>query len=141
MTRQLTTLNLDTFLKNAIGMHDMFDRIEHANAGNYPPYNVIALGNDLFRIELAVAGFLKEYINVTIENGELTVTGQGEESADLEDGEKYLHKGISSRSFYRSFTLAEHVEVTNATVENGILKINLQRIVPEALKPKQIEIK
>jgi molecular chaperone IbpA len=106
------------------------------NATNYPPYNVVKHGTDKFTVELAVAGFKDDEIVVTVENGHLIA--KGEKSSDVEV--EYLHRGISSRSFLRSWALADHVEVTSAVLADGILAISLERIVPEEQKPKRIQI-
>lgn len=145
-SRYLTTLNLDPFLRNAIGMDRVFEsmmpRIEHANSGNYPPYNIIGVDDDNWLVEIAVAGFDKDEIDITVENGQLVIKGDHVTVEEDEGPEhEYLHRGISSRSFERTFTLADHVEVKNADIKNGILTIALEREVPEALKPKRIEIK
>lgn len=144
MTKHLTSVNLDSFLKNAIGFENLFShalpRLEHINSNNYPPYNIIAVDDDHFRLEVALAGFAKDDIEVTVEDGYLTVQSHKVEETD-EEQENYIYKGISSRSFMRSFKLGEHVEVTNASMDNGILVVEVERIVPEALKPKQIEVK
>ena len=98
----------------------------------------------MYTIEIAAAGFVKADVNVEMENGTLTVTGNHPKKIDGEDeanGIEYLHKGISQRNFTRTFNLAEHVKVTGATMTDGVLRINLEKIVPEALKPKTIEIK
>ena len=143
MTRNLTTLNLDPFLKNAIGvgefMNSLSDRIEHANAGNYPPYNITVTEDDIYKVELAVAGFSENDLSITVENEELKVTGF-QDSTET-DEIQYLHKGIGSRSFERSFALTDHLEVKGAEMKNGILTITLEREIPEALKPKTIKIK
>jgi molecular chaperone IbpA len=147
-SRYLTSINLDPFLKNAIGfsnnIQSMLDRCENANTGNYPPFNIVEIDEDHYRVELAVAGFKNDELTVEVENGELKVSGfqetVTEEDEDLPD-ERYIHRGISARSFTRVWTLADHVEVTDASMEDGILKIELEREVPEALQPKRIEIK
>jgi len=146
--KHLTTINLEPFLRNAIGvrefMNTMQSRIEHTNNGNYPPYNVIAIDDNHYRIEIAIAGFDKEEISVVVENAQLSICGFQETITDV--GEEipnptYLHQGISARSFERNFALADHVEVTGATVNSGILKVELERNVPESLKPKTIKVK
>lgn len=144
MTRHLTTLNLDPFLKNTVGMpsllEQVLDRVENANTGNYPPYNIVKVDDDKYRVEVAVAGFKKDEISITVENGMLEIAGEHVETED-EANVEYEFKGISARSFRRSFALPDHMEVLGATVEDGILSIDLERQIPEALKPKQIEIK
>ena len=139
--KHLTTLNLEPFIKNSIGlnqfMNSLYGQVEHANTGNYPPYNIIEDDENHYRVEVAVAGFAKEDIKVTVENFKLILEG----SKVVDASANMLHNGISSRDFVRSFALADHVEVTDATVENGILTVQLERNIPEALKPKQIKIK
>jgi molecular chaperone IbpA len=103
----------------------------------YPPYNIEKLGDDAYRIVMAVAGFAEGDLDVTVKEGTLTVTGKG-----AEDGKetKYLHRGIAGRAFERRFQLADHIRVEGASLENGLLTIELVREVPEALKPRQIAI-
>jgi len=145
-TRNLTTLNLDPFLRSTIGGHRMFENMmgqaQRYNNDSYPPYNIVALGENKYRIEIAVAGFAKEDITVKIDDGQLTIASNrvDRDETKTKTEESYLHHGISSRRFERQFALADHIEVRNATVENGILKVSLERIVPENLKPKEIKI-
>lgn len=129
--------------KFGVGFDPLFDRLmnQHMNAQhsvNYPPYNIVKQSDDSFYIEVAVAGFSDGEIDVQLEKRVLTIKGskKREEDASFE----YLHRGISSRDFSREFTLAEHVEVGNAIVKDGILTIHLERIVPDEQKPKQIAI-
>ena len=147
-SRHLTTLNLEPFLRSAIGMDRIFEntlsRIEGANTGNYPPYNIIEISDTQYEIELAVAGFNKDEIKITIDDGYLTIASDKIAEVwdeKVGDEKNYIHRGISGRSFERKFALAEYVEVVVAAVENGILTIALERNVPEVLKPKTIEIK
>jgi len=147
MTR-ITSLDLTPFYRNSVGFNQLFDRItsniDAATPQNYPPYNIIRTGEELYVIEIAAAGFVKADMKIEYENGTLTVIGDQPKKVDGEDeanGIEYLHKGISGRNFERTFNLAEHVEVKGATVTDGILRINLERVVPEALKPKTIQIK
>jgi molecular chaperone IbpA len=143
MTSQLTLRSLDipSIHKFAVGFDNMFEELmrtsQHVNT-NYPPYNVIKLGEDKFAIQLAVAGFKNGDIDVQVERNQLTITG--EQSIDLNHTVEYLHRGISARSFTRTWTLADHVEVKGAEVADGILTVNLERIVPEEQKPKKIAI-
>ena len=147
MTRTLSLRSLDIpqFQKFGIGFDTMFDELmrTHDLQSNttYPPYNVIKHDENNFSIELAVAGFKEGDIDITLEKNQLSVKGNkakilGEEGTVTE----YLVHGISSRSFERSFTLAEHVTVAGAVTEAGILTINLERVVPEESKPKKIAI-
>ena len=142
MTNTLTLRSLDipSIHKFAVGFDNMFDellRTSQANT-NYPPYNIVKHGDDNFAIELAVAGFKDGEINIEVERNQLTV--KGEQSVDLDNQVEYLHRGISARSFSRTWTLADHVEVAGARSENGILTISLERKVPEEQKPKSIAI-
>jgi molecular chaperone IbpA len=121
----------------------MFDEIMRVSAQqstqNYPPYNVVKHTDDKFVIELAVAGFREGDITVTVEKNLLTIEGDRFEN-ETETSVEYLHRGISSRSFTRTFTLADHVEVVDASSTDGILSITLERKVPEELQPKKIAI-
>jgi len=140
----VTTFGLDFFNDPFfIGFNRDFDKLSkihtHATGTNYPPYNVITTDDeDVFFIELAVAGFAKEDLDISVKEQVLTVKG---EIKDSNDETKYAHRGIAARKFTREFALAEFIEVTGATAENGMLKISLERIVPEDKKPKTIKIK
>jgi len=133
----------------SIGFDDMFDQFENmlGNGGltmqsNYPPYNIIKTGRDNYAIEVALAGFNKNDVEVEVEDNLLTVkTKQVDKSnQDLEDGE-IIHKGISQRQFARSFTIAEDVRVNDAELKDGLLTIACERVVPDYKKKKLIEIK
>jgi molecular chaperone IbpA len=114
-----------------------FDSIQKENTTVYPPHNVVKLTEDSYVIELAVAGFAEPELDIeTVENS-LVITG---EKSDKDERE-YAHKGISARKFTRRFTLAEHVVVSGASLQNGILSISLERQVPEEKKPRKITIK
>ena len=106
--------------------------------GNYPPYNIVKYNDSEYGIEVAVAGFSKEEIVVEVDQDQLTITGK--KLADS-DGKEFLHRGLAARDFEQTFTLAEYMNVTGAEVKDGMLKISIERIIPEALKPRQIEIK
>ena len=142
MTNQLTLRSLDipSIHKFAVGFDNMFDELMRTSQAstNYPPYNIVKHGDDNFAIELAVAGFKDGEINIEVERNQLTV--KGEQVIDLDNQVEYLHRGISARSFSRTWTLADHVEVAGASSENGILTISLERKVPEEQKPKTIAI-
>ena len=146
MTNQLTLRSLDipAIHKFGIGFDSLFDEIMRNNAQpapNYPPYHIVKHDDDNFIIELAVAGFNEGDIRITLEKNLLTIKGEQTQSLDELDKEvEYLHRGISARSFTRTFTLADHVEVSNAHAKNGILSIELERKVPEEQKPKSIAI-
>jgi molecular chaperone IbpA len=147
MTNTLTLRSFDipSIHKFAVGFDNIFDELQRVSAqqtnNNYPPYNVIKHDDNKFVIELAVAGFREGDINVTVDKNLLTIVGEKIETLDeLNKDVEYLHRGISSRSFSRTFTLADHVEVSAASVSNGILSVTLERQIPEELKPKKIAI-
>jgi len=148
MTRELTLRSLDipSIHKFAVGFDNVFDELmrvtaqQQANGTNYPPYNVVKYDDDHFAIELAVAGFNDGDISITIEKNLLTIKGERQYISEDSTIVTYLHQGIGYRNFSRTFTLAEHVEVTGAKSENGILTIDLERQVPEEQKPKTIAI-
>jgi molecular chaperone IbpA len=122
-----------------VGFDRVFnDRFFNGNQnGNYPPYNIVKYSDNDYGIEIAVAGFSKEEITVEVDQDQLRVTGTktGNESKE------YLHRGLAARDFEQTYTLAEYMEVRGAEVKDGMLKIKIERVVPEALKPRQIEIK
>ena len=108
----------------------------------YPPYNIKKTGDNKYVIEMAVAGFAKTDIELTMENGKLVVSGKTKDANDMDNANVYyFYKGIAERAFTRSFTLADSVEVKNAELVNGILKVWLENLIPEHQKPKKIEIK
>ena len=142
MTR-LTTLDLPAFYKATVGFDRLFNEMErHYSNSNtssgYPPYNIIQVNEDEYIISLAVAGFSMDSLEITKERNTLRIEGV---SPKQDDDVQYLHRGIGGRSFRRDFTLADHVEVENATLELGILSIYLKRETPEELLPKKIAIK
>jgi len=141
MTR-LTSLDLTPFYRNTVGIDRLFDRmvnqIDHSTTSNYPPYNLIKIDNDNYQIELAVAGFEQGEITVNLHEGQLSISG---EHANAEnDSAEYLHRGISSKKFVRTFQLSDYMEVKDATMRNGVLTITCERIVPESMKPRGIAI-
>ena len=135
---QYTTATFPFPRSSFVGFDKLFDELTRAQLGaqnnNYPPHNVVKVDEDNFIIELAIAGFKSEDLDIQLKDSILTVTGK------KEDEREYYHKGISSREFVRTFTLGEYVEVTGATLVDGILSINLERVVPEEERPKKIEI-
>jgi molecular chaperone IbpA len=124
-----------------IGFNREMERMSHvhqaATRQTYPPYDVLKLDEDTYQVSIAVAGFTKSDIDVSVDNGTLIVKG---EITEVTDGE-YLHKGIAARKFTRTFGLGEYMEVTGASIEDGMLHINVDRIIPEEKKPKTIKIK
>ena len=126
----------------SVGFDDVFDHFESmfdVPTVNYPPYNIVKTGNNKYDIELALAGFNKKDINITSEDGMLTIESKSEDKSD-KDGE-VIYKGISKRYFKRSFTIADDVEIKGAELKDGLLSISMEKIVPEAKKLKTIEIK
>ncbi|MCY4266033.1 MAG: Hsp20 family protein [Gammaproteobacteria bacterium] len=107
------------------------------NAGGYPPYNIELLEKDCYQITMAVAGFTEDELEIQAEQQTLTVKGQRETDTDEHN---YLHQGIAARNFERRFQLAEHIKVTGAKLEHGLLHVDLVREIPEAMKPKRIPI-
>ena len=123
-----------------IGFNRELSRLNNAhkvNSQSYPPYDLLKLDEDTYRISIAVAGFGKEDIDVSVDNGTLIIKGEITEVADAE----VVHKGIASRKFTRSFALGEYMEVTGADLKDGMLNINVDRTLPEEKKPKTIKIK
>ena len=118
---------------------EMMDRVleKDVSRETYPPYNIEKTGDDAWRITVAVAGFTDEELGVEVKENALVITAR---KAPEEANRKYLHRGIATRAFERRFQLAEHVKVTGAVHETGLLHIDLVREVPEALKPRRIEI-
>ena len=123
-----------------IGFDHLFDTLNAASPArvSYPPYNIIRRDDDHYSIEIAVAGFGEQDLEVTVNNGMLTVTGEIQDQPEAET--VYVHRGLSRRKFQRVWRLVEYVEVVSATVKNGIMTIELERKLPEALKPRTVAI-
>ena len=136
----MRTMDLAPLWRSSIGFDRFFDLVENSarwnSEDNYPPYNIERAGEDQYAISLAVAGFAPEDLTITAEQNTLTVEGR----KTVKDTESMLYQGISSRSFKRTFSLADHVQVKGANFENGLLKIELVREVPDAMKPRRIGI-
>ena len=131
----------------SVGFDDVFNHFEsmfdsdfRLPTVNYPPYNIVKTGTNKYDIEVALAGFGKKDIDVSVENGVLTIESKVEEKDKDEDGDT-IYKGISKRYFKRSFTIADDVEVKGAELKDGLLKVSMEKIVPESKKLKTIEIK
>ncbi len=138
---KIDTNVLNQLNRALIGFDRMFDAYEsrlHSTSG-YPPYNIVRTEENKYVIEMAVAGFKKSEITVEVEQNQLTIRGQSETPNESSNRE-YLHRGLSSRDFVRTFPLAEHIEVKQAKIENGVLTVDLERIIPEALKARVIDI-
>lgn len=134
-------VDFSPFWRSSVGFDHVFDLLNNNSRlpegqGDYPPYNIARTGEDAYCITLAVAGFSPQEISITAQQNLLTVTGQRTDAPDRE----YLYHGIASRPFEQKFSLEEHVEVEGASFENGLLQIDLVRRIPEAMKPRRIEI-
>lgn len=146
MTKTLTLRSFDipALTKFGIGFDNMFDELMRVSAQqsstNYPPYNIVQVNEDEYTISLAVAGFGLDNLSVTKDKNFLIIEGKEYQSDSEKIVPNYLHKGISNRDFRREFQLADHVEISNAHLELGILSVHLRREVPEEAKPKTIAI-
>ena len=131
-----------------IGFDDVFDHFERMfeddfrglSVPNFPPYNIVKTGKNTYDVELALAGYSKKDINVSLEDGVLTIKSIKEEKEDKEE-DGVIHKGIAKRYFSKAFTISDDVEVKGAELKDGLLKVSLERIVPEHKQPKTIEVK
>lgn len=138
----MRTFDLTPLFRTTVGF-DRMDQLLNAamqletKASTYPPYNIARAGEDAYRITLAVAGFAEADLDIIVQEHRLTVTGKSGEDAEALE---YLHRGIAGRAFERRFQLADHIKVTGARMENGLLHIELAREIPEALKPRTIAI-
>jgi molecular chaperone IbpA len=130
-------LDYSPFFRTTVGFDRLLNLLDSADtAQGYPPYNIERSDENNYRVTVAVAGFGEKDISVEVADGVLTVTGKREGAA----APAYLHQGIAGRAFERKFQLAEHVEVKGAKLENGLLHVDLERIVPEAKKPRRVAI-
>jgi molecular chaperone IbpA len=136
-----TNFDFTPYRRSSVGFDRLFDLLETGMRGDpadsYPPFDIAKDGADSYRITLAVAGFRPDEIEIVAQQNQLTVTGKRAEATD--EGQ-YLHRGIAARPFERRFQLADFVQVNSASFENGLLTIQLKRVVPEAMKPRRIEI-
>lgn len=138
--RIMRTVDFAPLYRNAIGFDRLFDLMEAGatkNASNgYPPYNIEQQDENKYRITMAVAGFADEQLDITQKENMLIVRGERKE----EEEKKYVYQGIAERDFERKFQLADYVKVVGATMENGLLHVDLEREIPEAMKPRKIAI-
>ena len=137
----MNSIDCTPLYRNSIGFDRLAALLDSAMRtevapGGYPPYNIEILGDERYSITLAVAGFDKDEIDINVEKGVLTVRGKKAQETER----KYLYQGIANRAFERKFNLADHVEVTGASLNNGLLIIDLVKEIPEAMKPKKIAI-
>ena len=140
----MRTFDLAPLYRSTVGFDRLFSMLDQVsgfdNSGSsYPPYNIERTGENAYRITLAVAGFAEPEISIEAKQNVLTIKGEKQTKTDEKKGE-VLYQGIAGRSFERAFQLAEHVEVKGASLENGLLHVDLTREVPEAAKPRQIRI-
>jgi molecular chaperone IbpA len=135
-----TRFDFSPFYRSSVGFDYLFELLENANRvqtiDNWPPYDIAKIGDDTYRITMAVAGFSQEELDISAQPELLVVSGQKSAEANGE----YLYHGIANRSFTRRFELADYVKVTGANLANGLLTVELQREIPEAMKPRRIAI-
>lgn len=138
----MRTIDLSPLYRSFIGFDHLATMIDAASRNekqaSYPPYNIELLAEDKYRITMAIAGFGENDITIEVQENTLAVSGKKAEKEEAE--RKFLHKGISARNFERKFQLGDHVKVLTADMENGLLHIDLERVIPEAKKPRKIEI-
>ena len=142
-----TEYDFSPLFRSTVGFDRMFDLLQHAAHGgvdeNYPPYDIERTGEDSYRVTLAVAGFKSDDLNVVAQQNMLVVTGERRSRTEANGGEQQrqvLHRGIAGRSFERRFELADHVKVASADLADGLLTIELKREIPEAMRPRRIEV-
>ena len=137
----MRTFDFSPLFRSSVGFDRLFDLLDSyaEQSGGYPPYNIERVDDTHYRITLAVAGFAEKDLAIEVKEGVLTVTGQRDEQEKSTD-RGFLYQGIAGRSFERRFQLAEHVEVRNARLENGLLHVDLERLIPEEKKPRRIAI-
>lgn len=140
----MRTYDFSPLYRSAVGFDRLANLLESASRtsseGGYPPYNIETTGENAYRIEIAVAGFTTDELNIEVKENLLTVTGRKTANDDAAPQKTYLHRGLAERDFERRFQLADYVVVTDADLVNGLLSISLRRELPEALKPRRIEI-
>ncbi|WP_421404586.1 Hsp20 family protein [Agrobacterium fabrum] len=135
-----TAYDYAPLFRSTVGFDRVFNLLENAqrarSISDWPPYDIVKTGDDNYRITVAVAGFAQDDLDITFQSNLLTITGKKGEA----QAEEYLHRGIAGRPFEHRFELADHVRVTGADLQNGLLSIDLVREIPEALKPRKIDI-
>jgi molecular chaperone IbpA len=138
-----TSFDFAPFRRSSVGFDRLFDMLENSSVGqaqeNYPPFDLVRSGDNQYRIDLAVAGFKPDEIDVTAHQNVLVVSGFKSDQ-DEESGADFIYRGIANRSFERRFALADHVQVRGADMKDGLLSIELVREIPEAMKPRKIDI-
>jgi len=138
----MRAFDISPLLRSSIGFENLNRLVEFASRvegadGGYPPYNIEKLGDDAYRIAMAVAGFAQNELDITVQENTLIVTGQAEAATEERT---FLHRGIAKRAFERRFQLADTIKVTGASYEHGLLNIELMREIPEQKKPRKVEI-
>ena len=131
------------YRRSTVGFDRLFDMLENSSVGgaqeNYPPFDLIKLGDNDYRIELAVAGFKPDELDITAQQNVLVVSGRKKDESE-ESSSNYVYRGIATRSFERRFALADHIQVRGADLKDGLVSIELVREIPEAMKPRKISI-
>ncbi len=137
----MRNFDLTPLYRSTVGfdrLASILDNVTRTDGGSsYPPYNIEKTGDDAYRITIAVAGFADDELTIEARDGQLVISGK---KAEVEDESTFLHRGIATRAFEKRFQLADHVRATDAVTANGLLHVDLVREVPEALKPRKIEI-
>jgi molecular chaperone IbpA len=138
-----SAFDFSPYRRSTVGFDRLFDMLENSNLGqgqeNYPPFDLIKKGENDYCIQLAVAGFKPEEIDITAQQNVLLVSGRKSDETDEKSGE-YVYRGIANRSFERRFALADHIQVRGADLKDGLLSVELVREIPEAMKPRKINI-
>ena len=138
-----SAFDFSPFRRSTVGFDRLFDMLENPSFGqsgeNYPPFDLIKLGDNDYRIELAVAGFKPDELDITAQQNVLIVSGRKKDESE-EKASNYIYRGIATRSFERRFALADHIQVRGADMKDGLLSIELVREIPEAMRPKKISI-
>src|SRR3569833_1548257 len=138
-----TAFDFAPFRRSTVGFDRLFDMLENSSLSqgqeNYPPFDLIKEGDNEYRIELAVAGFKPDELDITAQQNVLIVSGRKKDE-DEQKGNNYIYRGIATRSFERRFALADHIQVRGADMKDGLLAIELVREIPEAMKPKKIQV-
>lgn len=140
----MRTIDLSPLYRSFIGSDHLASMIDAAARNekqtSYPPYNIELVSEDKYRITMAIAGFAQDDVDIVVQENTLVVTGNKPNTDNDSDSKQFLYKGISERNFERKFQLGDHVKVLAADMENGLLSIELERVIPEAKKPRKIEI-
>lgn len=138
-----SAFDFSPFRRSTVGFDRLFDMLENSSLGNggenYPPFDLVKTGDNQYQIDLAVAGFKPDEIDITAQQNVLIVSGKKKDESENK-GSDYVYRGIATRSFERRFALADHIQVKGADMKDGLLSIDLVREIPEAMKPKKINI-